>query len=165
MAQDFELKSFVIAMTALALPAFTGATIAKAAAPFAYRMVITPEEGPLDPVVEGRYTPAFAACQKAAQTTSDNAACFTHEFARQDSALNAAWQAVFARIPAQQRPLLRAAQRRWIAARDPFCRKQSDGFAGGTIAPVIYVSCRTELTVRRTLWLEKRGAAHSTGAG
>lgn len=130
-------------------------TLTQAAPPFSYRMVQTPEEGPRDPKVEGRYTAAFAACQKTAQTTSDNADCFVAEFARQDAALNRIWQAVFPRIPAGQRPLLRAAQRRWLAARDPFCRKESNGFSGGTIAPVIYVSCRTEQTIRRTLWLEK----------
>jgi uncharacterized protein YecT (DUF1311 family) len=144
-----------VVLAALALPA-----LVQAAPPFAYRMVQTPEEGPLDPKVEGRYTTAFAACQKTAQTTSDNADCFVAEFGRQDAALNHAWQAVFPSIPAQQRPLLRAAQRRWLAARDPFCRKESGGFSGGTIAPVIYVSCRTEQTIRRTLWLEKLASAH-----
>jgi uncharacterized protein YecT (DUF1311 family) len=143
-----------LVVLAVAIPA-----LVQAAQPFAYRMVQTPEEGPLDPNVEGRYTAAFAACQKSAQTTSDNADCFVAEFVRQDAALNRTWQAVFPRIPAQQRPLLRAAQRRWLAARDPFCRKESDGFSGGTIAPVIYVSCRTEQTIRRTLWLEKLGSA------
>lgn len=151
----FSVRHFRLAvMAALALPA-----LGHAAPPFAYRMVQTSEEDPLDPEVERRYTPAFATCQKAAQTTSDTAACFNDEFARQDAALNRTWQAVFPRIAAQQRPLLRAAQRRWVAARDPFCRKESDGFSGGTIAPVIYVSCRTEQTIRRTLWLEKLGAA------
>lgn len=144
----------LIAAAVLALP-----TLAQAAAPFAYRMVVTPEEGPVDPAVVARYTPAFATCQSAAQTTNDNAACFIDEFSRQDAALNKAWQALFTRIPAQQRPPLRAAQRRWIAARDPFCRKEADAFSGGTIAPVIYVSCRTEQTIRRTLWLEKLGSA------
>ncbi|WP_298174663.1 lysozyme inhibitor LprI family protein [Novosphingobium sp.] len=140
----------ILVLLAAAVPALT-----QAAPPFAYRMVQTPEEGPLDPKVEGRYTAAFTACQKTAQTTSDNADCFVAEFARQDAELNRTWQAVFPRIPAQQRPLLRAAQRRWVAARDPFCRRQSDSFSGGTIAPVIYVSCRTEQAIRRTLWLER----------
>lgn len=150
MAQRLKSAGIFLAAATLALPA-----LAEVSSPFAYRMVMTPEEGPLDPAVEGRYTSAFAACQNTAQTTSDNAACFVDEFSRQDKALNKAWQSVFPSIPAQQRPLLRSAQRRWIAERDPFCRKQSNGFSGGTIVPVIYVSCRAEQTIRRTLWLEK----------
>jgi hypothetical protein len=46
------------------------------------------------------------------------------------------------------------AQRKWIAARDPFCKAIADGFKGGTIAPVVYSDCRVEQTIRRTIWLE-----------
>lgn len=122
--------------------------------PFAYTMMVTPEEGPLDPLVQSSYTQAFAQCQDAAQITSDNAACFEAEFTRQDQRLNVAWVAAFrATVPAK-RAALRQAQRLWAASRDPFCRKESDGYAGGTIAPVIWSGCRVELTIRRTLWLE-----------
>lgn len=144
------MKSFVLAAAVLVLPAAS-----QEVPSFTYKMVMTPEEGPVDPIVEARYTSAFAACQKKAQFTTDSADCFVAEFARQDAALNRAWRAVFPRIASARQSMLRAAQRRWIAARDPFCRKQSDGFSGGTIAPVIYVSCRVEQTIRRTLWLEK----------
>ncbi|GEO00005.1 hypothetical protein NSE01_18370 [Novosphingobium sediminis] len=144
-----KAPALILALTALVLP-----IMAHAAPPFAYRMVMTPEEGPVDQAVQARYTPAFTACQDKAQTTLDNADCFVAEFTRQDAALNRAWQAVFPKIAPAQQPLLRAAQRRWIAARDPFCRKESDGFSGGTIAPVLYVNCRVEQTIRRTLWLE-----------
>jgi uncharacterized protein YecT (DUF1311 family) len=122
--------------------------------PFEYKLEVTPEEGPLDPLVERRYTPKFAECQNRAQITSDNAACFEAEFRRQDARLNQAWGATLARLPTTVHGSLLTAQRQWIAERDPFCRKDSDGFAGGTIAPVVYVSCRVELTIRRTMWLE-----------
>jgi uncharacterized protein YecT (DUF1311 family) len=145
----FALIAAAIAATATPLGAH-----AAPADPFAYTLEVTPEEGPVDPAIEGRYTARFEACQKRAVTTLDNSNCFTAEFARQDAALNRAWKAARARLPAAARAPLLAAQRKWVAARDPFCKSQSDAFAGGTIAPVIYVSCRTELTIRRTLWLE-----------
>ena len=127
---------------------------AQAAAPFADKMYVTPEEGPVDPVVEGRYTKAFAACQAKAQITRETAQCFEDEFDRQDAHLHEAWKAALLRAPRTSHPALIAAQRRWISKRDPFCKTRSDDYAGGSIVPVIYSSCRVELTIRRTIWLE-----------
>lgn len=124
--------------------------------PFAYKFEMTPEEGPLNPAVEERYTAAFGQCQKLAVTTRDHAFCYEDEFARQDKRLNRAWHATSARIIPTLRGRLRAAQRQWIAERDAFCLSKSDEFRGGTIAPVVYANCRVEQTVRRTLWLEAR---------
>ena len=122
--------------------------------PFAYRLQITPESGSVAPSIQHRYTAAWAACQQHAQSTPDNAQCFVAEFARQDAVLNRTWKATLARVPAVEHAPLIAAQRKWVAARDPFCMAQSDQFSGGTIAPVIYIDCRVELTIRRTIWLE-----------
>ena len=121
---------------------------------FAYPFEWTPIEGPVDPAVEKLYTAAFVACQKRAVSTQSNLACFNDEFVRQDAALNRTWRATLHRFDPKMRPALVAAQRRWVAGRDPFCRSKAAEFSGGTIAPVIYVSCRVEQTIRRTLWLE-----------
>ena len=59
------------------------------------------------------------------------------------------------RWPAAKRRALIAAQRAWVARRDPFCREAADQYSGGTIMPVIDESCRVEVTIRRTIWLEK----------
>jgi uncharacterized protein YecT (DUF1311 family) len=123
--------------------------------PFAYTMAITPEEGPTDPAIQRRYTAKFDACQKRARTTPENATCFEAEFPRQDAVLNRTWTATLARLPGAQHKRLVEAQREWIAARDPFCKRQSDDFSGGTIAPIVYVDCRVELTIRRSIWLER----------
>ena len=127
-------------------------TDAQRSDPFEYKLEVTPEEGPVDPAIEGRYTKEFDDCQKRAQITQENAACLEAEFIRQDAALNKAWKAALGRLPAATHTPLLTAQRKWIAARDPFCRADADG--GGTIAPVVYVDCRVELTIRRTIWLE-----------
>ena len=120
--------------------------------PFEYKLEVTPEEGPVDPAIDGRFTKQFADCQERAQITQENAACLEAEFVRQDAALNKAWKDALGRLPAATHKPLLTAQRKWIAARDPFCRADSDG--PGTIAPVEYSSCRVELTIRRTIWLE-----------
>jgi len=116
---------------------------------------MTPEQGPIDPAIQHRYSGQWADCQKRARTTYENAACLAAEFSRQDAALNRAWKSAFDRTPSAKRGPLLAAQRKWLAARDPFCRADADGFRGGTIEPIIYVDCRVELTIRRTIWFER----------
>lgn len=128
---------------------------AGAANRFNYKLEVTPEEEHVDPSIDRRYTAAFAGCQNRAQTTSENATCFEAEFQRQDAKLNATWRTTLRRLPPGERPLLVQAQREWVAERDPFCMKDADGFSGGTIAPVVYVGCRVELTIRRMIWLEQ----------
>ncbi|MBU6268501.1 MAG: DUF1311 domain-containing protein [Sphingomonadales bacterium] len=123
--------------------------------PFAYTLAITPVEGPVDNGVEARYTRAHATCKDHAQGTNETAKCFVAEFARQDGALNRQWAKTLARVPAPQRPALRAAQRRWVSQRDPFCDAVYKSFDGGTFAPIAYADCRVELTIRRTMWLEQ----------
>jgi len=147
-----------VRLAVLAVAALLGAPQGAGAADrFAYRMVMTPEEGPVDKAVEARYTDALHACQEHAVVTDDNARCFLEEFPRQDARLNAAWRATFARMGMVDKPALLAAQRKWIEARDPFCRKVADEFKGGTILPVIWHNCRAEQTIRRAMWLEKLG--------
>jgi uncharacterized protein YecT (DUF1311 family) len=127
---------------------------AQAADRFAYQFKETPEEGPIDPAVQKHYTAAWTACQARGVTTLDYEACFEAEFARQDAKLNRVWKATLGRLPADVHGPLVEAQRKWIAARNPFCTKVSDGFKGGTIEPIVYEDCRVEQTIRRTMWLE-----------
>jgi len=138
----------------LGLAALLAATSAIAALP-PFRMVMTPEEGPLDPAVERRYTPALKACQDQAATTDDNARCYQAEAARQDAALNRTWRALQPGLPAPRKGELLASQRRWLAARDPFCTKVADEFTGGTIHSLIWFNCQAEQAIRRTMWLER----------
>lgn len=143
----------------LAVAAISAAQPAAQTDRFAYKLEMTPEEGQVDPAIEKRHTPEFASCQQRAVVTYEIAACFEAEFARQDAALNQAWKITFHGVPTEQRAALLNAQRKWIAARDPFCKTVADGFKGGTIAPVVYSDCRVEQTVRRTIWLEALAAS------
>lgn len=123
--------------------------------PFPYEFLATPVEGPRDPSIEKHYTAQWSACQTRAVSTQANEACFAAEFARHDKVLNRTWRSTLDRIAPQSQRQLVAAQRKWIAQRDPFCKLQADKFRGGTIAPVVYVDCRVEQTIRRTMWLEQ----------
>lgn len=124
-------------------------------ASFGYKFVTDPVEGPLDPVVGQRYTAQWKACQERAISTRAHETCFAAEFARQDKRLNRTWRLTLARVEPKLRGHLLAAQQKWVSERDPFCRSQSDRFRGGTIVPIVYVDCRVEQTIRRTIWLER----------
>jgi uncharacterized protein YecT (DUF1311 family) len=129
-------------------------TFAASSEHYSFKLELTPEEGPRDLAIEGRKSLEWGTCVQGAQTTQQSAACQSDEFLRRDSELNRVWRVTFGRVAPVKRPALLAAQRRWLAARDPFCRKESERYSGGTIAPIIYASCRVELTIRRTIWLE-----------
>lgn len=123
---------------------------------FAYTLHMTPEEGPVDPAIQRRFTPQWKACQNAATPPSGNARCYQAEFARQDASLNRAWAAALHRVPSPRHRALLMAQRRWIAQRDPFCANHVNGMFG-SLESVAYLDCRVELTIRRTMWLEHLG--------
>lgn len=145
------MLGLTIALTPLSVPSASAAASGNFAS---YKLEVSPIEGPLNPEVEKRYSPHLGACQNIAKTTEDSVFCFEAEFIRQDASLNRAWKAVLDRLPASQHSALTAAQRSWIARRDPFCKQHATNFGGGTIQPVDFVACRTELTIRRTTWLE-----------
>ncbi|MDF8333299.1 DUF1311 domain-containing protein [Novosphingobium sp. HBC54] len=141
-------KQLLYLSAVLSVPAY-----ASAPDQFAYKFVTTPEEGPVDANIESHYTIAFRNCQKAAVATSANIRCFQDEFARQDQTLNRVWQNVLGRFSPNNRGRLRSAQRRWANYRDPFCKSKAAEFDNGTIAPVVYLDCRVEQTIRRAIWL------------
>jgi uncharacterized protein YecT (DUF1311 family) len=89
--------------------------------------------------------------------------CAGEEFTRADDALNAAWKKVRAYmksidkanreyIPEQANGAenLLKAQRAWIDYRDGQCEAEGAQFAGGSIRPLITISCKTTLTRKRT---------------
>ena len=132
----------------------TTPSVAVTTDPFAFRLELTPEEGPLDPAVEARKSLEWGTCVQGARTTRQSGTCQAEEFLRRNAELNHVWHVTLRGPSAANRRAFIAAQRKWVAARDPFCRKEADRYKGGTISPVIYGSCRVELTIRRTLWLE-----------
>lgn len=99
------------------------------------------------------YTAAFNRCQKEALARPSIIACINDEVVRQDTALNAAWRSASVRVGPRMRGRLEAAQRRWPSERDRFCKSHAQSYRGGTLQPVIYLSCGLEQRIRRTIWL------------
>lgn len=104
-----------------------------------------------------------------AMTQYDMNYCAGREFAAADAELNRVWREVITSEAAEDRRYnredreggrqrdgeaqLRAAQRAWVTFRDGQCAYESYENFGGTMEPLVYNSCRAELTRQRTAQL------------
>ncbi|NKB50816.1 MAG: DUF1311 domain-containing protein [Rhizobiaceae bacterium] len=87
--------------------------------------------------------------------------CALEDFNTADQELNTTWKTVFAIIKSHDAQeemesrkgwpgVLLQAQRDWIKFRDSHCESARFAFRGGSIEPLIYHSCRADLTRQRT---------------
>ncbi|MVV47301.1 DUF1311 domain-containing protein [Pseudomonas sp. PB120] len=96
-------------------------------------------------------TPAHAAdCDNATDQATMNQ-CAAQQNKAADKELNALYQQITARLKSNpdSKKLLVGAQRSWVAFRDAECKFSSAGVAGGSVYPLIYSNCVTELTKAR----------------
>lgn len=102
---------------------------------------------------QGAVAQTAAACISP-QTQNELTACAAREYEQADAALNAAWQPArdFAEAIGQHEDLL-AAQRAWLAYRDAACLVHASPYEGGTIQPMVRLTCLSELTAARTRML------------
>jgi uncharacterized protein YecT (DUF1311 family) len=75
--------------------------------------------------------------------------CAAQDFQAWDDYLNAVYQQVIASGAVQNVEALREAQRAWIPYRDLTCDFEADRAFGGSIAPLLRLTCLTRLTERR----------------
>ena len=107
----------------------------------------------------GSFFAPVAQAQTAADCISPQAqqmmnACAAKEYQAVDAALNEAWKPAktFADAIGRGGALL-TAQRAWLAYRDAACEVHASPYEGGSIQPLVYSTCMTELTVQRTRML------------
>jgi len=65
-----------------------------------------------------------------------------------------AYAVLLAHVPASNKPLVQAAERAWSAYRDAECKATMARFAGGSIAPTEYSTCRSALDADRIRTLQ-----------
>ncbi|UVL00322.1 lysozyme inhibitor LprI family protein [Pseudomonas sp. B21-048] len=98
------------------------------------------------------FTPLAQAidCANATDQTTMNQ-CAAQQSKTADKELNALYQQITARLKdsPEAKKLLVGAQRSWIAFRDNECKFSASGVAGGSMYPLIYSHCTTELTKAR----------------
>ncbi len=109
--------------------------------------------------IEKRHTKAYNECVNYGTAAEGNQsamnACAADEYVRQDGRLNQAYIMVMQRLKQNAKTKLRTSQRAWIKQRDRICRAERAEYEGGSIAPLIFHSCMTDETIKRTIWLEK----------
>jgi uncharacterized protein YecT (DUF1311 family) len=76
--------------------------------------------------------------------------CADRDFRAADAQLNGAYRAAMARLDSDGRDRLRAEERDWIAGRDRHCNAEAAEERGGSIFPMVYSGCLTEMTKART---------------
>ncbi|MFJ3370337.1 lysozyme inhibitor LprI family protein [Pseudomonas sp. NPDC086251] len=89
-------------------------------------------------------------CDNATDQTTMNQ-CAAQQNQAADKELNALYQQITTRLKSNpdSKKLLIGAQRAWVAFRDAECKFSSAGVEGGSVYPLIYSNCITELTKAR----------------
>ena len=89
-------------------------------------------------------------CDNASDQVTMNQ-CAAQQHAAVDKELNALYQQITTRLKGDPdgKKLLVGAQRSWIAFRDAECKFSASGVEGGSVYPLIYGNCVTELTRAR----------------
>ena len=77
--------------------------------------------------------------------------CAAQQHAAADTELNALYQQISMRLKGQpdRKKLLVETQRAWIAFRDAECTFSASGVEGGSLFPLVYSNCTTDLTKAR----------------
>ncbi len=92
-------------------------------------------------------------CSNAPNQMTMNA-CTAQAAKAADAREQRAYAALLAHVPSSDKPLVRAAERAWGAYRDTECKATMARFAGGSIAPTEYSTCRSTLDADRTRTLQ-----------
>ncbi|WNM18047.1 lysozyme inhibitor LprI family protein [Flavobacterium capsici] len=70
-------------------------------------------------------------------------------YEKADAELNKVYQELVAQLDAEETKLLITAQRYWIGYRDAHCEFEKKPSEGGSIQPLVYATCLTEVTEQR----------------
>lgn len=94
--------------------------------------------------------PAVAGECDNAQDQNTMNRCAADAYGRADAVLNKTYKSVMAGLDDHSKDLLRASQREWVKFRDAECTYLNAANEGGSIYPLVYNGCLTDLTKART---------------
>ena len=89
------------------------------------------------------------------QTQIQINACAASRYERIDAELNRVYRQLSGHLPGDRLARLKAVQKTWLKYRDGQCTLESDAYAGGSIYPTIYNSCRAALTEAQVAALKR----------
>lgn len=84
------------------------------------------------------------------QTQTEMNICAGKAYEAADAVLNQVYQKLRAMLDEGEKTQLKEAQTAWLAYRDRNCEFVADQYKGGTIRPMIYAGCLTDVTKNRT---------------
>ena len=89
--------------------------------------------------------------------------CADRDYQAADRKLNETYRALMAMLDGGQRQKLISAERAWIGFRDAHCRSETAESEGGSIHPMEYSSCLTDMTKARIKELQASLACQKHG--
>jgi uncharacterized protein YecT (DUF1311 family) len=89
-------------------------------------------------------------CGDDAQSQSEMNICADKKFKAADAVLNRVYNQLAAKLEADARAKLKAAEVSWLKYRDDNCDYESASFEGGSMQPLIRSSCYERMTKART---------------
>jgi uncharacterized protein YecT (DUF1311 family) len=89
-------------------------------------------------------------------TTGDMIECFSRELREEEMRLSAVEQQLIERASLPEAVLQRRANALWVIFRDVECKAELERYSGGSIAPVLGLACRLQLTTARIAEIEAK---------
>ena len=84
------------------------------------------------------------------QTQTEMNICAGNAYKAADKVLNDVYQKLVAKLDDEEKAQLKEAQNAWLKYRDLNCEFVGDQYKGGSIRPMIYAMCLTDVTKTRT---------------
>ena len=100
-----------------------------------------------------------AQCEDAKTTLQINE-CLAKELKKADAELNGVYRSTMKKLEGADAALLRKAQRAWLVYRDAQCEADRALLDGGTGGPAAFMSCKLELTRKRTAEIQNTYQNH-----
>jgi len=82
---------------------------------------------------------------RARGTTVGIEGCAERELLRTDKKIVASEQAIFTLLSAKGRSAFASAERSWLAYRHAYCNARTESYEGGSIGPVVFVTCEVAI--------------------
>jgi uncharacterized protein YecT (DUF1311 family) len=109
----------------------------------------TPQRGattrPTLPRIHERFT--LLPCPKGAagKTTVGIEGCVEHQLLRTDKKIVTSQRAILRRLGTKGRSAFASAERSWLGYRHAYCNARAASYEGGSIAPVIFITCEVSI--------------------
>ncbi|WP_300979353.1 lysozyme inhibitor LprI family protein [Flavobacterium sp.] len=97
----------------------------------------------------------FSVSAATAQTQLEMNEKASLDYKKADAELNKVYKKLVSLLDKNEKVLLIQAQKDWIKYRDSHCKFESDPYTGGSIKPLILLTCLEEITKERTKHLKE----------